>query len=145
MITSHIPGNNTFYNRACANSTEMCQVTGSRSTLNQPFLTSTKFTDNTFTGCQTLCQTTSGCSSFSMQIGLGGSCQLYKRALYNDFVPNTSSLQIFWDLACPRAVANSVSKHLPTLLHNERGDLTRYSLLRAQPFRLTRRPPPCLV
>jgi len=45
-----------------------------------------------------------------MEIGLGGNCQLYKKALYTDFLPSASSLQIFWDLACPRAVANSVGR-----------------------------------
>lgn len=90
----------------------MCQVNGFRSFRSPAFSTSTKLTDNTFTGCSTLCKKRSGCKTFSIQIGNGGSCRLCRAALVNDFTPDSNNLNIYWDVNCQRAVANSVSKAL---------------------------------
>ena len=80
--------------------------------VDKSFANSSKIPDLTFDGCQALCKGASGCSAFSLQMGLGGVCQLYKRALYLDFIPDATQTNIFWDVGCPAVVpgaANAVS------------------------------------
>ncbi|CAO2648150.1 Nn.00g090720.m01.CDS01 [Neocucurbitaria sp. VM-36] len=79
---------------------------GHRSTKNQAFLVSSDFADNSFSRCSKLCDATVGCQSFSIRVETGGACKLYKRALYKDFVQKLDELDLFWDINCPRAVAN---------------------------------------
>jgi hypothetical protein len=98
--------NITFYDLDCTNNTQICQALGSRSALNAPFSTSTAFTDNTFTGCQTLCDNTFPCQAFSIEIETGGTCSLYVEPLVEDIILDASSLQVLFDLGCPAPVVS---------------------------------------
>ncbi|KAI1774641.1 hypothetical protein F4818DRAFT_442134 [Hypoxylon cercidicola] len=105
LLAKVLPGNNTFYDKACSTSTDICQVNGFKSLFNLAFTSSAKLTDNNFKGCSALCKATSGCSSFSIELATGGKCRLYKNALVKDFTPDPNNLNIYWDVNCPRAVA----------------------------------------
>ncbi|KAI4861962.1 hypothetical protein F4820DRAFT_460540 [Hypoxylon rubiginosum] len=104
LLAKILSGSNTYYDKACATSTDMCQVNGFRSLLNQPFSSSAKLTDNNFKGCSALCKATSGCNSFSIELVTGGKCRLYKNALVKDFTPDPKNLNLYWDIKCPRDV-----------------------------------------
>ncbi|KAI1383093.1 uncharacterized protein F4822DRAFT_440774 [Hypoxylon trugodes] len=106
LLAHILSGNNTFYDRGCATSTNICQVNGFRSLLNQAFTSSNKIADNSFNGCSALCKKTSGCTSFSIELATGGKCRLYKNALVKDFTPDPYNLNIYWDINCPRDVAS---------------------------------------
>lgn len=94
----------TFYDLDCSNSTQICQASGSRSASNAAFSSSTKFTDNSFDGCQALCSATFGCEAFSIEIESGGACSLYTEPLVEDLNLDSKSLQVFFDLNCPEPV-----------------------------------------
>ncbi|KAF1842220.1 uncharacterized protein K460DRAFT_409637 [Cucurbitaria berberidis CBS 394.84] len=116
-ITKQPPYANTFYDKACATTSDMCQVNGLRSPSSPAFFISTKFADNSFAGCSTLCKGTPDCRSFSIRVENGGTCRLYKNALAADFVPKSDSLYLYWDVNCPRAVVNSgpfIGSYRPT-------------------------------
>ncbi|OTB18368.1 hypothetical protein K445DRAFT_9324 [Daldinia sp. EC12] len=106
IITQNLPGNNVFYDRGCATSTDMCEVHGFR-LLTPAFSTSNGIADNTFKGCSELCKKTAGCQSYSIELAAGGKCRLYKKALVKDFTPDSNNANIYWDANCPRAVGNS--------------------------------------
>ncbi|KAI2602387.1 hypothetical protein GGR54DRAFT_504900 [Hypoxylon sp. NC1633] len=112
LLTKALPGNNTFYDRACATSTDMCQVNGFRSLLTPAISSSSKILDNSFNACSALCKKTSGCKSYSIELATGGKCRLYNKALVKDFTPDPNNLNLYWDINCPRAVASSAGGSL---------------------------------
>ncbi|KAI1135037.1 hypothetical protein F5Y05DRAFT_406192 [Hypoxylon sp. FL0543] len=105
VLTKALGGTNTFYDKACATSTDMCQVNGFRSLRNQAFFSSAALSDNSFKGCSAHCQNTIGCKAFSIELATGGKCRLYKNALVKDFTPDPKNTNIYWDVNCPRSVA----------------------------------------
>ncbi|KAK4504764.1 hypothetical protein PRZ48_002726 [Zasmidium cellare] len=109
VLQSKIPGNNTYYDRTCIANNDMCAVNGFRFPVDKSFSSSTKIQDNNFKGCQKLCKAASGCTAFSVKVGLGGACQLYKRPLYQDFVPDATKFDIFWDINCPANVPGALN------------------------------------
>ncbi|KAF2112387.1 hypothetical protein BDV96DRAFT_602304 [Lophiotrema nucula] len=146
LITKVISGNNTFYDKACATSTDMCQVNGFRGLLNQAFSTSTKLTDNSFGGCSALCKKTAGCKAFSIELVTGGTCRLYKNALTKDFTPDPKNLNIYWDIGCQRSVANngpSLNAYTPSTTVPNIGTHAALSFAPAEnPTRLSTDSPP---
>lgn len=84
--------------------TQICQARGSRAM--SAISSSTKLLDNTYDGCRALCETQSGCQSFSIQIQTGGACSLYDSLVYIDFTPGTTGATIFFDADCPVPVVS---------------------------------------
>ncbi|OTA97445.1 hypothetical protein M434DRAFT_391907 [Hypoxylon sp. CO27-5] len=119
VLTKAMAGTNTFYDRGCATSSDMCQVNGSRSPRNQAFFSSAAVADNSFKACSTHCQNTIGCKAFSIELATGGKCRLYKNALVKDFNPDSNNVNIYWDINCPRSVADSgpsLGSYTPTVV-----------------------------
>ncbi|KAI2629159.1 hypothetical protein GGS26DRAFT_591828 [Hypomontagnella submonticulosa] len=103
ILTNSMGGNNVFYDKACSTSNDMCQVIGFRLT-SPAIFTSGALADNNFKGCSQLCKNTISCRSFSIELATGGKCRLYNKALTKDFTPDMKSLNIYWDINCPRDV-----------------------------------------
>ncbi|KAH8657762.1 hypothetical protein BX600DRAFT_438950 [Xylariales sp. PMI_506] len=81
--------------------TQICQSYGTLPQDVVPLSSSTSVADDTFRGCQQLCQANTACNSFSIQIMTGGACTLYASPLYLDLTVGTSGPTVYFDVGCP--------------------------------------------
>ncbi|KAK2616707.1 hypothetical protein QQS21_000319 [Conoideocrella luteorostrata] len=99
----------TFYDRACATKTDLCNVNGLSTT--RPIVDSAVFLDNSWSGCNRLCKKNSACKSFSLG---SGTCRLYGRPSYQNVAIDQRSNLAFWDITCALAISTYPAFVTPT-------------------------------